>query len=292
MRFGGHQTFHLREGWPLKGLEAIAQNPSALSDENAVVELGVGKNQVESISYWLTALQLATKEQNGMLPSEHASLIMSNDPYLELDGSLLYLHYLLSTNKDEATTWYWFFNKFGATEFDAESLKVYLQTFVQGQTDKAVRPETIAREINVLLKTYREADYGAKGNPETENPSPFSRFAMISNSNNKLIKNKIKTALIPSQVFVALVYLFWSCELGRPKTMQLEELVTKEMSPGLTLGLNTEDVLFLIEKILSDFPGQFLEFSRTGGYMIVTVDEKSSKNAMQDYYNTHTLEAN
>lgn len=284
MKFGAHQTFHLREGWVLKGLNAVNENPGIFAADDAVITLGVGKNQVESVQYWLSALKMTTKDKNGVALTALAKLVHQNDPYLELDGTLILAHYLLVTNKEEATSWYWFFNKFAATEFEAESLKVYLHSFVQSQTDKSTKPETLARDIQVLLRTYRDVNYGDKENPETENPSPFSKFAFITESEGKFKRNKIRLSDLPAQVFVYLMYLFWKDELGSPKSIQLEEMVNKDCSPGMALGLSLDDILTMVENIERMYPGKYLQFSRTGGYMILTINEKEAKASMNHYY--------
>jgi len=61
VRFGGHQSFHLRDQWLHKGLLSVRKCPNILSVkkiENAMHELGVGKNMVYSIRDWLRALRL------------------------------------------------------------------------------------------------------------------------------------------------------------------------------------------------------------------------------------------
>ena len=59
MQFGGHQSFHLRDQWLSKGLNYMASVPDHFTNtEKAMEELGVGKNMVESIKYWLKATKL------------------------------------------------------------------------------------------------------------------------------------------------------------------------------------------------------------------------------------------
>ena len=51
-KFSGHQTFVFRHGWLEKGVDLVRRNPRGFLEEDAIVELGVGKNMVESIKYW------------------------------------------------------------------------------------------------------------------------------------------------------------------------------------------------------------------------------------------------
>lgn len=52
-RFSGHETFTCKQFWLKKGFDFLQGNERRFSDESAVVELGVGKNMVSSIAYWL-----------------------------------------------------------------------------------------------------------------------------------------------------------------------------------------------------------------------------------------------
>lgn len=282
MRFGAHQTFHLRDSWLIKGVDALAQNEAIFKKKDAVEVLGVGKNMVESIEYWMRALSLVIKEENKYYLTEIGQTIFENDPYLETDGSIILLHFLLSLNVEEATTFYWFFNKFGATEFDAESLNIYLQSFVQSQ-DIKVNPNTLKKDINCLLRTYKEPQYKDKLNPETENPSPFAKFGLIREENKRLRRVSFKLADVHPLIFAYMTYLFWNDELLRAESFNLDELVKKEFSPGLVLGFTEDEVVNMVEKIETLYGDKYLSYSRTGGYFIVNLNRKA-ESALLDYY--------
>jgi hypothetical protein len=69
--FGRHQTFPLRYAWLTKGFHALTANPRIFDSDEATVTLGVGKNMVASIQYWLQATRLAERELGdcGLQPS-------------------------------------------------------------------------------------------------------------------------------------------------------------------------------------------------------------------------------
>ena len=58
MKFGGHETFPVREGWLHKGLKLVVEDPEKLIDEHVADWLGVGRNMAKSIRYWLQATGL------------------------------------------------------------------------------------------------------------------------------------------------------------------------------------------------------------------------------------------
>jgi len=57
-KFSGHQTYAFRYGWMEKGVQAIMERPTVFSEEDALVQLGVGKNMMESIQHWCMVTQM------------------------------------------------------------------------------------------------------------------------------------------------------------------------------------------------------------------------------------------
>ena len=62
LRFSGHDTFHCKEQWLLKGLQLIenqgVKQEKPFEIQYAIPLLGVGKNMVRSIQHWLKAFNL------------------------------------------------------------------------------------------------------------------------------------------------------------------------------------------------------------------------------------------
>src|SRR5687768_11967592 len=94
--FSGHESFQCRQLWLKKGFDYIKTGKS-FNSADAVVDLGVGKNMVASIRYWLKAFNIVdSKEQI----TEFGELILGDngyDKFLEDDASLWLLHYHLVT---------------------------------------------------------------------------------------------------------------------------------------------------------------------------------------------------
>ena len=63
MKFSGHETFAIREGWLHKGLKLLIKEPELLYDEYVADWLGVGKNMARSIRHWLEVTGLAERER-------------------------------------------------------------------------------------------------------------------------------------------------------------------------------------------------------------------------------------
>ncbi|MBN8573825.1 MAG: DUF4007 family protein [Candidatus Kapabacteria bacterium] len=93
--FSGHDSFQCRQLWLKKGFDFV-KDKGSFNSEDAVVKLGVGKNMVSSIRYWMKVFDILdskdtlTEFGTRLLDTEHGY-----DPYLEDDASLWLLHYKL-----------------------------------------------------------------------------------------------------------------------------------------------------------------------------------------------------
>ncbi len=67
MRFGGHETFPVREGWLHKGLKLVVEEPEKLIGEHVADWLGVGRNMAKSIRYGFRRPACASKSREGGL---------------------------------------------------------------------------------------------------------------------------------------------------------------------------------------------------------------------------------
>src|SRR5258707_8749847 len=56
--FSGHETFPFRYSWLKKGVDSVAKDPAFFTTERAMIDLGVGKNMVNSIRHWCLAARL------------------------------------------------------------------------------------------------------------------------------------------------------------------------------------------------------------------------------------------
>ena len=124
--FSGHEKFHCRQFWLKKGYDFL-QAGKKFSDDDAVVALGVGKNMVNSIRYWMKAFDLVDENEQ---PNPFAHDLFGEngkDPYLENEGTIWLLHYRLVTTGN-ATLYSLFFNEFRKEriEFTKEQLQKHI----------------------------------------------------------------------------------------------------------------------------------------------------------------------
>ncbi len=154
--FSGHESFYCKSLWLKKGYDFVKSDKN-FNAEDAVVYLGVGKNMVSAIRYWLRAFGML-EEGN---PTEIADFLFDNkngkDPYIEDLGTLWLLHYYL-VKTEVASIYKLFFSDFHKeknNEFTREQLQHFLKRKnAETGYNNLYNENTIKRDIGVLLQNY------------------------------------------------------------------------------------------------------------------------------------------
>lgn len=158
--FSGHDSFICKHFWLKKGFDFI-QSKNNFNEESAVVKLGVGKNMVTSINYWLKSFGVAESSNE---ITQLGKFIFDDkggvDPYLENLGTIWLLHYsLVKTGK--ASIYHLFFNEFrkGKFEFTKEQLSNFIKRKLEGASQGNFTPNTINSDVSVFIRNYLKPDY-------------------------------------------------------------------------------------------------------------------------------------
>lgn len=154
--FSGHDTFQCRQLWLKKGFDFV-QDGQSFNNEDAVVRLGVGKNMVSSIRYWLKAFNIIDSKEK---PTEFGIKLLNNkdgyDPFLEDDASLWLLHYQL-VKTGFASTYSIVFNEFRKEKlfFNKDTYVNYLKRRKETEPSLVFNDNTVAEDFVVFVKMYQ-----------------------------------------------------------------------------------------------------------------------------------------
>ena len=153
--FSGHESFHCRSLWLKKGYDFLVKG-HAFNSPDAVVYLGVGKNMVSAIRFWLKAFGLIENDS----PTELAHMIFDDgcgfDRFLEDSNTRWLLHYNI-INCGIASLYRLLFLEFQREhkEFEKDTLLQFIKRKCAVPEQKNVYNEnTVKKDINVLLQTY------------------------------------------------------------------------------------------------------------------------------------------
>ena len=295
--FGRHETFILRYSWLTKGYRAVLENPKVFSDDNATVTLGVGKNMVSSIKYWLQAVKLIRlKSEGGYESTMLGEKIFGEngcDPYLEDEGTIWLIHWLLVSNSELATGWYWFFNNFHKQEFSSEEVASSLVDFVAQNITTKVSKATLKNDAQAVLRMYGRSNNNSKGIVEEALDSPLSSLGLVSQS---LIGKTYKSQQgdrknLPINIFgYAVLEYMHALKLNQTPIEELMYSRVGVASPGAVFRLSENSLITKLEELSQAFPENF-ELRETAGIHQFYILESITPEKMLDKYYTTESEA-
>ena len=274
--FSGHESFQCKSLWLKKGYD-YAISGRSFNEDYAVVALGVGKNMVSSIRFWLKAFGVL--DDSNELSEISRYIFDTNkgkDPYIEDVSTLWLLHYLL-VNTRYASIYHLFFAEYCRTrhEFTKEQLLTYIRRLF---TDKAFgntpyNEHTISRDISTFLKNYEHPKV-------SKNFDDFS--AVLSELNLiKLSGEQYSINYVAKAKLHPLIFLFAILD-SYPTDKVIEYPKLLELAAIFCLSQNE---LYEIFEWLHNY-NQNISFSNTAGEQLFTINESMDKwYVLNGYYN-------
>lgn len=274
--FSGHETFSCKLHWLKRGYEFVVKKYN-FNDEEAVVRLGVGKNMVASIKYYMKAFGLLN--QDGELEDIARKLFNSEngfDPFLEDIGSLYLLHFLI-VNTGHATAYQTTFIDYHSQRNIIEKNK--LQNFIKhlcfdnAGYQNIYNENTVKKDINVLIHNYYNKSIS---NIEDSN-TIFAQLNLIRETEDgTFVFNYENKTNVPPKIFLyALLHSF-----------QDNNSISFEMMRdlALTFCLTNNDLLNIIKQLCIDYSG-ILVFSDVAGIKELQIKGELSKDeVLKNYY--------
>jgi hypothetical protein len=268
--FGRHESFALRYGWITKGVQALMGGEPVFEAEDATVQLGVGKNMVSSIRYWLQAAQIAYKTPDGWDLTEVGDRIFGDegyDPYLEDEATIWLLHWLIASNPEQATAWFWFFNHFHKPEFETGEVVAALLDFAKQKITSKCAATTVEKDAALVLRMFARARGNTRTPLEDMLDSPLTQLKLITRapSGRGYASAPAERDGLPLGIFgYAVADLF--NELGVSE-LPIAELMYSKADyplPGAVFRLTENALVTKLEKLIHAMPGLF-EMRETAG---------------------------
>jgi len=258
------------------------------SDDQSVVPLGIGKNMVSSVRYWMKSLGLIDDGENLNEIAEYLFSENGKDPFLEDIGSIWLLHYFL-VKTGRASIYNLVFNDFrkGRIEFTKDRLHSYLKRKCH-ETGSIYNANTVNMDISVFRRNYMRANEG-KINIEDDFSRMFIDLELITHRKAKNNEGKtIEWLKIESGPRKELPYhIVLYTILDNPlygNSVTFKDLQIGHNSPGLVFAINAEGLFDKIEQVTNSYPQTI--FTETAGIQVLQVKSKINKlDILNDYYN-------
>ena len=282
--FGRNESFPLRFGWIAKGLKALSVDQKIFNQEDATVTLGVGKNMVASIRYWLqaTGVVVRNRKTNTLEPTRLGQIAFGDggDPYLEDEGTVWLLHWLLAANPVRATAIYWFFNHFHKPRFTGVEVATALTDFVRHEISSKVAVTTLKRDAQLVLRMYSRTMGSTRMTLEDALDSPLATLNLqqrLDGRNWRAVPTD--RAEIPLTIFAfAVAQLFDAKNTVQLAIQDLMYSGVNHCAPGAVFRMTEEGLIHKLEALCDAYP-RVLRLDRTAGvfqlYKLGTLDDLS-----------------
>ena len=255
--FSGHESFACKSHWLKRGYDFV-RGENNFNDDDAVVRLGVGKNMVASIKFWLKAIGLL--KDTGLDPIADHLFDDENgrDPYLEDIGTLWLLHFLLIHN-NYATIYRTTFVDYHRQRNIVEKSKLqnYIKhiCFDEAGYKNLYNDNTVKRDIGVMLHNYC-AKNGSNVNVEDSN-SLFAPLNLICETEKDTYRFNYETRSdVPSLIFLYALLVKFE---GR-NSISFEDIAEL----ALIFCLTNNDLLEIINHLCDLYPSEIV-FSDVAG---------------------------
>lgn len=274
-RFSGHETFPCRYAWLPKAFAAIQEDHAAFADdERAMIRLGVGKNMVRAIRFWMVEMSVAVKRAGGGYePSSFARAIFHRkkgiDPFLQDIRTLWLLHWKLSTQTGQEPLFAWDFliNQWQSSDISRTAV---LSAF-RRMGDKEARPPsdvTLEQHFDTFLHTYVPTR-SRKGEIQEDNlDCPLVELEFITAVGERRIDGTGKREPIYAfrmedkpditpELFAFALDDFWTSRRSTERTLTFKDVTFAHGSPGQIFKLPEWAVRQRLETISSESSGSF-----------------------------------
>ena len=262
-RFSGHETFACRFSWLPKAVRLIECDPAAISDDvEAILALGLGKNMVKSLRFWLDAFDVAAPVDGvWALKPFGASLLGRDgaDPFIERSETQWLLHWSVAARTTGPLfAWRHVFHRRMRSDFTRSELLSELrrESAQEGYEHSQV---TLLQHLDALLHTYPPTHALAAPEDVLDGPlvdlklirSDGRRRAAGSRAEQIFSLSKTLPGRIAPRVLDYAIDSFWADRRASEKVVSFRDLAYGEGSPGTTFRLSEEDLREHLERSAS-----------------------------------------
>jgi len=281
-KFSGHETFNCRPIWLKKGYD-YANRGKLFNDDDSVIELGVGKNMVSSIKFWLRAFGFYNLYKNELDGLSH-DLLNDNgfDPFLEDDATLYLLHYLLIKNVKISSIYNLAFTKLSKEklEFSTENLLSFIERkCLKENVD--FNEKTLKNDINVFLKNYIPSS-DKKGGLEDNYSGLFYDLRYINKVKSSSGELKYRFNINDGKYLPEIVFLFVLLEKFEDSVSISMEAIRDHVS--IIFLMEKQGTYTMIERLVDMYP-EYITFKDDGGRQEVQIKGEINKlELLRRYY--------
>lgn len=264
-RFTGHETFPCRYPWLPKAVKAIDKYSDLFTDiDTAIMHLGVGKQMVSAIKFWVEAAKFAEKKEKGdYIVSPLGNKILGkngHDPFLENTQTLWLIHWNFSNHPESPIfAWDFLMNRWQDPEiFPPEVIQSF--KIEAEKNSRNLSWVTLKQHFNIFLHSYVPKRGKKAAVLEDNLDCPLTELDLIqqigetvSESNGKREKvyafNREPKPQISQQLFCYCLVDFWDTNFSEEQSIQFRDVASGHGGPGQIFKLPEQEIHRRLEEI-------------------------------------------
>lgn len=294
MRFSGHETFAIREGWLFKGLSTLSRSPDFFEQPFPADQLGVGGNMAKSIRHWLVATGLAELGDNvaksrakKILVSDLGRIVLKNDPYFNQLGTWCFIHTNLVNSEKATASWDWFFGSCAESVFTRNDVVEQFRRWAQHYAPKQPSPVTLQKDLNCLLASYAQRPPADNIDPEEAIDCPLWELGLLNfYGGSASFRTNRSSKRIPAE---AIGYALATCSISAEKTRGFKETTFEDAAavkggPGRSFLMGPSALYESVAVAISDAPDSGLKIRSLAGQRVIAFKNQGPLEWVEAYY--------
>ncbi|WP_129688297.1 DUF4007 family protein [Gottfriedia acidiceleris] len=273
MAYAQHQSFYLRDKWTSKGLKFLKEDPRFFHEKFAFEQIGLGKNMVQSLKFWLLAMNLIEEDKKLKIHNltKLGEIVLKHDRLLLVHDTASILHYQLVKNaENRATIFDWFFNIYNETIVKRDDLEVAFEEYVHSVEPKEISVKSLKKDIDCLIQLYTK-DMN-EFDPEDVIYSPFKKLNLLSEYKKVIRKSgpEVKNVGLTALYYVLLNYI----NLHEINTLSIDEIINKEYLWGKVFNLSRGEIIEALNQLTvhKKYPIQFVRTNNLDSVKLLEID--------------------
>ena len=289
--FSGHETFPLRLNWLKKAVNVVNEKDTIFHSDAAIVEFGVGKNMVRSMRHWGLATEVIepnadSKKRNGLRVSEFGAYLLGEegvDPYCEDNATLWLLHWLLCRSPHRSTLWHFIFGHWRGGALEFRNLRPILKKWLDDRGGSMPSDATLSRDFKCFLNTYI-APRLAASHLENVVAFPLTSLGLLYEDGGVVYLREGQSRRLPPEIFAYAVLDYWDREFCGTETLSVQDVMTKQASPGQIFLLSEEQVFELVSRVEAFDEVPFRFDSTAGVHQFYRTSGAAPQALLEHYY--------
>ena len=268
--------------WLKKGYDFVC-NGLDFNSPDAVVSLGVGKNMVASIRYWLKVFGIFDGANISSLGKYLFDDSVGKDKYLEDIASLQLLHFNLVHN-EEASLYKMLFCGLQRerTAFDRDQALSYVALrMAEDGKQKIFNANTVKKDIAVLLQNYSLPRKPISNEDFSSLMIDLDLIRQSDENKDYYFNYGGKRQLVPE------VFLYALLTIKNEKGDRSLPFETIQDSIGMVFCMNEFETISMLRSLSDSYPA-ILSYSDVAGIrQIQFTGDANRMTILDDYYDTH-----